>query len=228
MANRLSNIINNQWTITIVSTMVGILIGLFLTRHFEKRAQAVAQQEAMAQVFQEIEENTVLLEKHYQVMQSSYTSMDYLFSKVDDNTALVMHKDSVAQFRAATAGIFTFTGEEPLPDNMRRIRGDMNLDIESALIARDLSDIVWTSYKQTAYLSITPFKCLTGIEAMYDVQRDVDTDNASWRSALLLGQFMQNTATRASFLHRWKQLLDKQKVLMHFYSFQDDIATTCK
>ncbi len=207
--------------------MVGIVIGLYLTRHFEKRAQASAQQEAMAQVFQEIEDNNTLLKKHYDVLESSYTSMRYLFSKVDDNLALVLHKDSVAHFKTATASIFTYTGEEPLPDDKRRIRGDMNLDIESELIARDLSDIVWTSYKQTAYLSITPFKCLTDIEAIYDVQQDVDDDNAAWRSDFLLGQFMQNAASRDAFLQKWKQLLEKQKLLIHFYGFRENIATIC-
>lgn len=224
---RLTKILNNSWTVTLVSTMVGIILGLYITNYFEEKKLLKEKENALQQVSKELSDNLLILEEYNEILRQKYDALDYLIGNLNEELELVIHKDSVEQFVQETALIFTFENFENLDNNQVKMRGDLEFFIKSELIARNLSRIVWESYKQTNYMSVTEFDCLTEIEAIYSIQKEVNNLNAEWRDYFFKGVFMIGLEEREDFMKLWNQLLMKQKILLKFYRLKSDIMGNC-
>jgi len=161
--NLISRITNNQWIVTIVSTMLGVIFGLYLNNYSERNTLAKAKKNALIQVSDEILENEKDLVDYVQLVKAKYKAFDYLLPHINDDFEIVIHQDSLEAFINYSKNVFSYESSEKYSKNEVEVSGELNLTVDSPLVLRGLSDITWNSYKQTNYLSITKFKCLTEI-----------------------------------------------------------------
>lgn len=224
---RISKITNSDWTITLVSTMLGIFLGLYFTNIFENRKLINAKENALEQVHNELTDNKNLLDEYYAITNEKFKSITKFLTFVNEDGELITHKDSLNSFKENSKSIFEYVESEPLDGGQIKIKGSLNLSIESMLLAKKLSHIVWDSYKQTNFMTVTPFECLTGIEPIYELQNEVNDLNAKWKETFYKGDFMTSKNSRSDFMKLWKQLLLRQKLLLQFYGVTDEVMKKC-
>lgn len=220
--------LNNPWFVTLISTMVGIIAGLYITSFFENNRLYNAKENALKQVESELKDNYKLLKEFNEKLAKKYEPVGYLFSNLNEEMNLIIPKDSLQAFKEKTKLVFDYKSFTTVDNASIRLHGDFNFNFEAGLMGRNLSEIVWNSYKQTDYLSITDFECLTAIESLYQLQEELNRKTEVWKNDFFQGNFISNPAVTEKFMNDWRVLLMKQKLLLDFYKYIDDILADCE
>ncbi|WP_438989198.1 hypothetical protein [Polaribacter sp.] len=219
--------VSSNWVITLTSTMIGVILGLYLNGYYENKSLAEDKKKAITQVFTEISENKKSLKNYHDLIIKNYNQINYIFSKLNNDFEIIVHKDSTNLFISKTKALFTFAKSEKINSNFAKIRGDLNFNVDSPLMISSLSQITWQAYKQTNFLAITNFKCLKHIEIIYELQKEVNELNKLWVKKVLNGEFTQDIIIRNKFMSDWRSLLLRQSVLLKAYKMNDDILKNC-
>ena len=216
---------SSNWIITLTSTMIGVIFGLYLNNYNEKKSLYEDKVRALLQVSMELSENQKSLENYNDMLNKLFTEFNYFHTKHNDSI-IIVHIDSIEIFKNKTQNIFQFNRYEKINSKTVRIKGNISLNLNSSLVTYSLSDITWKSYKQTNYLSITNFKCLTSIESLYEMQNDVNELNKKWNDDVFKGSLHQ-TSIPEEFMKEWRDLLFKQEMLLGVYEFKDGYIKDC-
>jgi hypothetical protein len=220
--------LNNPWFVTLISTMIGIISGLYITSYFENNRLHKAKENALLQVESELKENHALLKDFHEKLAERYEPVGIILSNLDKEMKLVIHKDSLQSFQSNTNKVFTYKSFTAVDATQIQFHGDFNFNIEAGLMGKKLSSIVWNSYKQMNYLSITSFKCLTDVEAFYELQEEANEKAALWKNEFYKASFTEDKQAIEKFMNAWRMLLLQQKLLLDYYEFIDDILVNCK
>ncbi|EDP96071.1 hypothetical protein U8527_14270 [Kordia algicida OT-1] len=220
--------LNNPWFVTLISTMVGIIAGLYITSFFESNRLYNAKENALKQVESELKDNYKLLKEFNERLSEKYEPVGYILSNLNEEMNLIIHKDSLESFKKNTEKVFTYDSFTAVDETKIKLHGDFDFNIEAGLMGRNLSDIVWNSYKQTNYLSITDFECLTAIETYYQLQKEVNGKTEVWKNDFFQADFTSNLEETNKFMNNWRVLLMKQKLLLDYYKFIDNILANCE
>ncbi|MFK7749643.1 MAG: hypothetical protein AB8B65_14700 [Kordia sp.] len=220
--------LNNPWFVTLISTMIGIISGLYITSYFENDRLHNAKENALQQVENELKENQILLKDFNEKLNKKHKPVGVLLSKIDDEMNLIIHKDSLESFKSKTSKVFHYTSFTAVDATQIKLHGSFDFKIEAGLMGKKLSSIVWNSYKQTNYLSITSFKCLTDIETFYELQEEVNVQTATWKKEFYQAGLIGNKQAVKKFMYAWEMLLLQQKLLLDYYGFIDEVLAKCK
>ncbi len=219
----------SNWFVTLFSTMFGILAGLYISDYFEKKQLKSEQQEAFKMIKQEIRNNHQVLQDFDSISRLLFSRTSFILPKLNENNQLFIHKDSLDAFKEKSKNAIanmSFEKDAKHP-NMLRVRGDMELFLNSKLAIITLNDVAWNSYKQTNYMSITSFNCITAIEELYKIQDNRNLKNRDWLSLFFKREFMVNEDKRNSFMESWRIALDTNTILLNFYDSIDDMFSDC-
>lgn len=218
----------SQWFMTLTSTTIGVLLGLYLTNYSADKSLKNGKEKAIQQITNELNDNEKELRKYNKALASNYNAITYVFSKLNTNFEIVISKDSLDAFKNNSKDFFDLQAIEKVNVNTIRLRGELNSQINSSLVVfKDLSDIVWKSYKQTDYMSITKFQCLTNLEGLYNFQNEVNKLNNEWTRYFSSKEINSEKELREAFLPRWKTLIEQQNLLLTFYEGKDKILKNC-
>jgi len=221
--------LNNPWFVTLISTMFGIIAGLYITNYFENNRLHAAKQKALAQVQTELKDNYELLKDFNNKLAEKYEPMYIVFSNLNENLDLIIHKDSLQTFLKSTQNIFGYDSFTAVDATRIQLNGDLNFNLDSVgLMAKKLSSIVWNSYKQTDFISITSFSCITNVETFYVMQHEVNELTEIWKNQLYQTAFIRNSNAAEEFINNWRVLLLKQNVLLSYYETIDTVVGECK
>jgi uncharacterized membrane-anchored protein YhcB (DUF1043 family) len=221
--------INNPWFVTLISTMIGIIAGLYITNYFENNRLYVDKQKALKQVATELNDNHELLKDFHEKLAEKYDPMAVVFSNLNENMDLVIHKDSLQAFLKSTETMFAYDSFTSVDATQIELHGDLNFNLEAVgLMAKNLSSIVWNSYKQTDFLSITSFPCITNVETFYVMQREINEITEVWKNQLYQTAFVRDMKAAEEFINNWRVLLLKQNLLLEYYKSIDEVLTECK
>ena len=214
--------LNNQWFRTIVSTMIGIIAGLYITNAFENRKLVKAKNIALEQVAIEIANNRDTLQIYHDTLTSLFNASAHVLPQINTDK-LIIHKDSLDNFIRQSKRIFTYEEHESHTKDSIRLSGELGIYFTSRLAILDLTQITWEAYKQANLLGITSFECLRSLEDLYSLQEYVSKSNEEWRNIFIKLEFMKDSKSRADFLSLWEVLLRKQSLLLQFYEgFQEE------
>lgn len=225
---KLNKWLNNNWIITIFSTMFGIIAGLYINDYFQNKSLLQSKEEAMVQVLKELGNNHEALSDYHDILTAKRAAFEVALVYISDDLELIVPKDSLDSFLNISKPIFSLEEKEILPDNYFKLRGEMDLYIESNLVATSLSDIIWSSFKETNYLSVTSFECLTGIESIYNTQEEVNIANAEWKAIFFQGDFLTDPNMTKHFMSQWNDLLLKQSLLLKMYDLRQNFIDNCQ
>lgn len=225
--NKFFRLLNSNWTVTLLSTMIGIILGLYLTNLFQESVLLKEKAKALVQVVEELENNEKTLETYQKSLSAGFQSLNYFLTKLNEGGEIVIPKDSISSFERNAGPFFTLDSTEIRDAQNVVIRGDYDLNIQSPLMVRGLSDVVWKAYKQAGFIGATQFKCLRDLETVYSLQEEVDQVNAVWRNAFWQGRFMKDIRTRSEFMESWRVLLEKQEILLQIYGSLPQMLENC-
>ncbi|WP_422107094.1 hypothetical protein [Winogradskyella sp.] len=227
---RLSKFFKDNWVITLFSTMFGVIAGLYLTDYYEDQQLNRSKLSALEMVKQEIANNKETLSTYDSICRSIYDKSSYVFSKMNTNKEIFVSKDSVEVFKSKSDGIIEdleFESSSTYTDKLR-VRGDMNMFVGSKLALVDLNDVIWKSYKQTNYVNVTDFSCITSIEELYQFQTKNNATNSDWMDYLMQGHFLRGEEELAEFMFKWVKALEMNEILLNAYNNIEVIFEDCK
>ncbi|MEM6687598.1 MAG: hypothetical protein AAF617_17605 [Bacteroidota bacterium] len=220
--------LNNPWFVTLISTMVGIIAGLYITSYFQENKLYTAKEKALSQVKEELYDNRELLKDFYEKLEEKFEPISFVFSFLNEERDLVIHKDSLSSFLAQTKLVFDFRKSIPVDQSHIELQGDLNFNLDSGLMGKNLSNIVWDSFKQTDFLNITDFTCITDIEAFYVLQKEINRKTENWKNLLYKTDYTRSKEAGDDFISTWQVLLFNQKLLLDYYESIDDVLDNCK
>lgn len=221
--------VNNPWFVTLISTMVGIIAGLYITSFFENSRLHTAKQKALLQVQTELKDNYELLKDFNEKLTEQYDPMAIVLSNLNEKMDLVIHKDSLQSFLKSTRELFAYESFTTVDATQIELHGDLNFNLDGVgLIAKNLSSIVWNSYKQTDFLSITSFSCITNVETFYVMQHEINKITEIWKNQLYQMAFVKNVKAADEFINDWRVLLLKQNLLLEYYKTIDTVLGECE
>lgn len=198
-------VLKSNWVVTIMSTMIGVVIGLYLTNYNESQKLNKAQQTAFEMVKQELNKNHETLIAYDSISTNTYHNATYVFSQVNNDFKIVIHKASIPEFETNSKGIMNNVVFEALPEveDSVRVRGEMNLNLNSKLALIDLNNVIWESYKQTDFLNVTNFECVTALEELYQFQDTHNSLNRRWMNEFSEGAFLKGKLQLSEFMILW-------------------------
>ncbi|GGI55856.1 hypothetical protein [Winogradskyella haliclonae] len=225
----LSKILISNWFITLFSTMLGVIGGLYLSNHFENKKLIDSKQNAIFMIKKELENNNEQLHIFDSISRQAYDKTSYVFSKMNPNYNIFIHKDSLNRFKEKSLGMVDNIETKPhkISRDSIQIKGDMNLEIGSKLAVLDLNDIVWNSYKQTNYMDVTSFDCVTSLEELYKLQHNNNTVNNDLMDLLTKAYFLKGEDQLADFMLQWQKALQMNSFLLNAYSSTEEILSNC-
>ncbi|WP_299114548.1 hypothetical protein [uncultured Winogradskyella sp.] len=226
---KLSKFFKDNWVITLFSTMFGVIAGLYLTDYYNNSQLNEAKQNALSMVMQEINNNKAELIVYDSICRKMYERSSYVFSKLNNDQEIFIHKDSTKLFEEKSDGIIEDLKFEKYLKHKDtvRVRGEMNMFVGSKLALLDLNDVIWQSYKQTNYIDITGFDCITGLEEVYQFQRKNNSVNKDWLNQLMHGAFLQGDQQLNEFMLLWSRALGSNETLINAYSATEVIFENC-
>ena len=68
MKQQILRLFNNACTVTLLSTMIGVCAGIYISNYFEKQALLRSKEKAFNEVVTEINDNHRLLESYYEML----------------------------------------------------------------------------------------------------------------------------------------------------------------
>lgn len=223
----LKTILNSNWFITLSSTILGIVIGIYLTNLSNHNSLLKKKDRAIDQVIQEVADNQETLEGYYSQLKQSYPAFEYMLTKLNPEGELIIAKDSLEAFQKTMAGVFVYEGKKAIGKDSLKVSGELSVAFNSKLSLSKLSNIAWEAYKETDYLSVTDFKCITNIQFIYDLQEEVNALNRQWVNTLFAGKFMDSTEAKKYFMFDWRTLLQKQQLLLDIYKSSAQAMKEC-
>ena len=223
----MKKIASSSWVITLISTMIGVIAGFYLTDFNERRKLNSEKSIAFGMVTQELEDNYQNLKKFNDTLNAYLHPFKYVISLTDrDMESLIIPKDSLDIFMERSKKVFLYESWEPNGNDSISIKGDLSVNFESKLVIANLSHLVWDSYKQSKYLSVTPFKCLINLEPIYNLQQRVDEINQEWFEVIY--RLKTGDADVEDFIKHWELTVFNQQFLLEMYDLREELTERCK
>jgi hypothetical protein len=224
----LKSLMSNQWTITLFATMAGVFMAILLEGYISDKRLEKGKLKALAEIEKEMKENEEDLLDYNALLKEKLVSVKYVTNKLNDDLELLVAEEEIPEFRSKTQSFIIIEDSVEVTPGVYKYSGEMNFQINSRLIIGPLLNVSWKSYKQTQYMTITEFTCLSEIELIYNVQDQVDQLNKEWGKIFFKGDYISNLKDRKEFLTIWKNLLMHQDILLDLYKNRSEMLEGCK
>lgn len=221
--SKIKKLWKSTWFVTMTSSIIGIVFGIYLTSYLQNRSLVREQKHAMSRVFQELKQNKENLQECYDTLTLKHNGFKYFAPYLidiitDEKEDFVIHKDSLDLFKQQTRSIVLVESIESIADSIK-IDGEFNLQINvgSPILLTGLSHIIWDVYRNTDFLSITDFDCLSELETIYALKERLRAENKLFVDNLLS---INNTAFQTDekveeLMSQWENLLREQEMLLN-------------
>ncbi|WP_435415934.1 hypothetical protein [Polaribacter aestuariivivens] len=207
--------------------MLGVLLGLYLNGYYENKTLIEAKEKALEQVLNEVSENEEILTSYNAALKNKFNPMMYLFSKLNEDGEILVHKNSIKIFKENSKNIISIENIQEKSADFYQIYGTFDFYLDSPLLFKGLSNVTWQSYKQTNYLSITNFRCLIDFEGLYELQQEVNKLNYNWRETFVNENFFENIVSRNKLAKQMRNLIIKQNLLLDLYKYRENVLKNC-
>ncbi|MBT6438854.1 MAG: hypothetical protein HOK72_04040 [Flavobacteriales bacterium] len=177
MKNILKIAANSSWVITLTSTMLGVLIGLYLNDYNTHLNLEKKRVNAFQDVLTEIDNNFVKLAEYHDEIDFSLKELRQVSKLYNTDMKIIIHKDSLNSINQKF--------RNPLHELPATHQDSLWLvywfQLSGNLSVMDLHTATWDTYKQTDFLGLTDFNCIATIEDFYNQFEKFNISNTKFR-----------------------------------------------
>jgi hypothetical protein len=170
--NKLKKVVNNDWTITLSATMIGVFAGIYLNNIVAAKSLQNQAQSALTTVEQELAKNHGILQESYNAHKNFLDVLSFLNASLNEKNHLVTKLETMRSFKSKHPGIFSVTDSVALNDELYRYEGEMNFDFTD-MPSISISNIAWTTIENSQLTSAIAFDCLYSIASINKIQKKV-------------------------------------------------------
>lgn len=216
---------------TLVSTMIGVIAGIYLTNYFSKRQLVLEKEDAMEVVFKELDDNAKELQEFHDEQLEKFQDLSYLMQWMDFEEGLIIPADSLDSFKHETEHIIAIDEIEDLNDGRLHLTGEftLNFDPGSTIVIVGLSDIVWQSFRARDFLQVTDFNCISNLEDLYKFISQFNEDIRAWFHLFYneAPSIFEDEESAVDFLYAWRVFIMKQEGLISMLDLRESMLVKC-
>ena len=221
--NGITKIFRSSWTITILSTMIGVFAGIFLNGLFKESNLNRQSRIAMDKIEQEITSNEQIIVGNYKENMKYFEITKFIFENMNTDGDLILTSVDMAQFRLKYPDVLANIDSLKVKNDIYKYSGELNFDLNPPSLT--ISNIAWITFKNSQLTSNTSYECLYYLEVIDNLQDELIKENAT-----MLKYFMgqsEKGEKGALFIAQYQLLLDIEKVLINSYKSHKEVLKKC-
>ncbi len=213
MKKAFKNVLVNNWTVTIVATMVGVFAGIYLNELNQQRKLNHSTAQAIKKIREEVEGNRKVVAHGHALLTRFKEPMHTLFSLLNEEQELILSPEQMKHFRQDFDGAFLIHDSVPVGNGRFRYVGEVAVDLGALPV--QLSRIAWDTFRHTQLASEVPFDCLYQLELLYKFQNEMGEAHQQWLTAM--GVKAHNETQLKELFTKWEILLSYEASLLKLY-----------
>lgn len=175
-------VLSSNWTITLVSILIGGFLGVYLNGYFQVREEKAETSKAFERVIEELSNNTERLIRWDSLTKQYFECVIDMSKYVEDGSnGLIMslvEKDELLEKHAQILEIKSF--EEVSIEKKRKYYWSMALSVNISNAMFPYDGIAWYSMKNSHYLKYIDFDCIAEIEYLHQSFREAAKNKNRW------------------------------------------------
>jgi|GEM_PF-4819201 len=227
MKQKILSILNSNWTVTLISTTVGVYLGIFMNEHYSQRAEQHRADDAFGDVLSELEDNYEDLLKWDSISTQNYGFFSQLAEYIEDYDEMIvqMPAGQMHQFRTQYPKFLVIEDSTFVKDSIYFYDCTFDLDFNSNLAFLPHYEIAWSSIKDTEYMRLLDFDCIKSIEFFYRMYSYSNDKRDKWMKPFFDGK--NRAELLDEMLRDWKMENQINQMLIQSYPEIQKILQRC-
>ena len=228
MKKRIQAFLNSPWTITLISTTIGVYLGIFLNEHYATKAEQTRANLAFTDVLSELEDNYEDLLEWDSISVQNFEFFSQLRPYIEDYDEMVlrMHPQKMIEMRDRYPKVLIIEDTNQINDSTSLYDVTFDLDFNSQLVFIQHYEIAWSSMKNTDYVHFLDFSCIKSIEFFYRMYSYSNDLRSKWLQALMNQDFSAETLDQ--ILGDWRMENQMNQLLIKSYPEIEKVLEECK
>ncbi|NRB52603.1 MAG: hypothetical protein HRU41_33385 [Saprospiraceae bacterium] len=228
MKKRIQAFLNSPWTITLISTTIGVYLGIFLNEHYATKAEQTRANLAFTDVLSELEDNYEDLLEWDSISVQNFEFFSQLRPYIEDYDEMVlrMHPQKMIEMRDRYPKVLIIEDTNQINDSTSLYDVTFDLDFNSQLVFIQHYEIAWSSMKNTDYVHFLDFSCIKSIEFFYRMYSYSNDLRSKWLQALMNQDFSAETLDQ--ILGEWRMENQMNQLLIKSYPEIEKVLEECK
>lgn len=228
MKKRIQAFLNSPWTITLISTTIGVYLGIFLNEHYATKAEQTRANLAFTDVLSELEDNYEDLLEWDSISVQNFEFFSQLRPYIEDYDEMVlrMHPQKMIEMRDRYPKVLIIEDTNQINDSTSLYDVTFDLDFNSQLVFIQHYEIAWSSMKNTDYVHFLDFSCIKSIEFFYRMYSYSNDLRSKWIQAFMNQDFSAETLDQT--LGEWRMENQMNQLLIKSYPEIEKVLEECK
>lgn len=228
MKKRIRAFLNSPWAMTLISTTIGVYLGIFLNEHYATKAEQNRADLAFADVLSELEDNYEDLLKWDSMSVQNFAFFNQIRPHIEDYDEMVlrMNPKKMAQLEAQYPKALIIQDTDKIDDSTSLYDVTFDLDFNSQLVFIQHYEIAWSSMKDTDYIHFLDFGCVKSIEFFYRMYSYSNEVRSKWLKTFLNREGSVETLDQV--MSEWQMENQVNQMLIDSYPEIEKILEGCK
>ncbi len=228
MKKRIRAFLNSPWTMTLISTTIGVYLGIFLNEHYATKAEQNRADLAFADVLSELEDNYEDLLEWDSISRQNFEFFNQVHPNIEDYDEMILRMSSkkMAALQAQYPKALIIEDTDKVNDSISLYDVTFDLDFNSRLVFIQHYEIAWSSMKNTDYIHFLDFGCIKSIEFFYRMYSYSNDLRAKWLKAFFNGE--SRAPTIDQIMGEWQMENQMNQMLIDSYPEIEKILQECK
>ncbi len=187
---KLKSFFSNPWAITIISSTIGVYMGIFSNNYFETRSEKRDARELYSAIQEEMTFNCEALMEWDSVANHAYAFFNDFFPYIDEEEdGLKMTVEQMQQIQQKYPDDFLIEDSTLLRKDTFLYAMEVTLQLNSRLLLLPHKDQAWNSLRENAYSKYIDFTCKSTLDEFYSFHDLSNRYRSNWVNMLLESLF---------------------------------------
>lgn len=227
MIKKIRSLLNSPWTMTLVSTTIGVYLGIFLNERYAQKAEQERAKLAFTDVLSELEDNYEGLLEWDSISRENFDFFQELTPHIENYEEMVlrMNPKEMARLSAEYPKSLVIEDSNQVDDSTYLYDVTFDLDFNSQLVFIQHYEIAWSSIKDTDYMHYLDFSCIKSIEFFYRMYSYSNELRSKWIKSF----FDRESSAKAldQILGDWRMENQVNQMLIESYPEIEKILEKC-
>ncbi|MEM6699428.1 MAG: hypothetical protein AAF599_13585 [Bacteroidota bacterium] len=165
--NRIRKILTQHWVVNLITTTVGVYLGIFATNYYAKKSAIEKTEKAFEKVRTELTENFEAFLEWDSTSRVNYEAMDFIVNNREDDGEFIMPTSEMDSIKKKYADFLVIEDSTLVQADTFKYEGSFSINIEHALLLSPGSNPAWTALKNSEYFNYLKFDCADKVENWY-------------------------------------------------------------
>ncbi len=228
MKKRIRAFLNSPWTMTLISTTIGVYLGIFLNEHYATKAEQNRAELAFADVLAELEDNYEDLLEWDSMSVQNFEFFNQIRPHIEDYDEMVlrMNPKKMEQLRIQYPKALIIEDTDKVDDTTSLYDVTFDLDFNSQLVFIQHYEIAWSAMKDTDHIHFLDFSCVKSIEFFYRMYSYSNDLRSKWLTSFLNRK--SSIETLDEVMSEWRMENQVNQMLIGSYPEIEKILAGCK